>query len=110
MHDAVAWMNFDTLAWVDIALGTLIGIPSLIKLSAGGTRPRATEPGARSRPWLALGVSLILLLAGVSFLGAAAKNDAVQWAGLLGACAVVFWATALWLRARAGAKAAAQAH
>jgi hypothetical protein len=78
------WLNLGTVAWFDIGIGVLAGIGSL-----ASRRPRRDLSG-----------SMIFLFSGISLLGAAVKNGAVQWTGLAALSAVIAWMTIRWLRRR----------
>jgi hypothetical protein len=84
------WFGLDTVAWLDIGIGVLTGAGSLVS----------------RRPRPALSGSLVFLLTGITLLGAAAKNGAVQWTGLAAASAVMAWTTVRWLRQRRASRAA----
>jgi hypothetical protein len=94
----------DIIAWIDIALGLLIGVVNLIKLAAGQAGPEMAERRVRRNAWLNLLASLLIIGVGVTGFGFAAKSDATEWVLRLATFAVVSFMLILWLRPRVRGK------
>lgn len=88
------------LSWIDIVLGTLVGVPSLIKLTAGRGKPEMTKPGARGNAWSYLRTSLLVIIIGIIPVGEGAKDDAVKWIARLAIFVILCFTVTSWLRPR----------
>ncbi len=76
-------------AWVDIALGVLIGTVYLIKLTAGRARPELAGEAARKDAWLLLGTGLLTIGIGVTTVGWAGQNNLIEWVARLAVYVIV---------------------
>jgi hypothetical protein len=84
-----------------IAVGLLLAIQNLIRLTAGRAKPEMTEPGARHWALANMGSGLLTVAAGLALLPALSKHWAAErWARLAG-LALLGFAVAWWLRSPA---------
>jgi hypothetical protein len=94
------------LAWICIALGTLIAALTLIKLTISRATPEMTEPRARSMAWSSLLAGLLIVMTGLTVLAVESKDDAAEWVTRLVTLALLILILASWLRARRQGKSA----
>jgi hypothetical protein len=90
----------DIIAWIDIALGVLIGAVNLIKLTASRSKPEMDEPRARRNAWANLGAGLLIMAAGIAALGWGTKNDVAEWVARSAIFVIVGFTFFLWLKPR----------
>jgi hypothetical protein len=100
---AVRSEMLSTAAWIDIAVGAVIGVYAIVRFTKSRTRPEVAgryvgrQPG---RPLYEAGFSLILIASGVSLLAGHSGQTAIQWAGSVISCVAVAWIIVTWLRER----------
>jgi hypothetical protein len=87
-------------AWIDIALGVLIAVVYLLKLTSGRGKPEMTGPRARRNAWSLFCTGLLTIAVGMMVLGWAAKNDGIVWVARLAIFAIVGFILVLGLRSR----------
>lgn len=94
------------LAWVVLALATLIVARALIKLTIGRAKPEMTEPGARGKAWSDFRWGLLIFNTGLVILAEESKDDAAEWVTRLATFALLSLMLAIWLRSRVRGKQA----
>jgi cyanate permease len=92
------------IAWIDIALGLLIGVVNLIKLTVDQAESEMARRRARRNAWLNLLASLLIIAVGMTGFGFSAKSDATEWVLRLATFAIVSFMLILWLRPRVRGK------
>jgi hypothetical protein len=94
------------LAWVCLALGSLLVIKCLIRLTVGRAEPEMTEPGARRWAFAMMGSGLLVVTTGLVTLPHAPRYAAAAWATRLAGFALLGFAVVWWLRTRRQVKSA----
>ena len=89
-----------------IAVGSLLAIQNLIRLTLGRAKPEMTEPGARHWAVANMGSGLLTVAAGLAILPAPSNHGAAEWWTRLAGFAFLGFAAALWIRARLQARSA----
>jgi hypothetical protein len=89
----------DVLAWIDISVGSLIGLIISVKL-ATEFRRNGVEPIARRTAWSNIVICLLAVLVGVYFLASDAKNTTAEWVVRLAIFALVGLLLVQWFRSR----------
>jgi hypothetical protein len=94
---------FEVAGWTTIAAGAWTtlrdGRPLLLRITSHG-RDKTSEPEARRKAWRNVFLSLLVVVAGVSWLASWYEHEIWKWLFTAVVAVVVSWDLGSWLRSR----------